>query len=107
MTDKPNAPEKPKDFWDKIGVLGTVFTAAVIAAIGGVGSCVLDRSQARDTNARLYSELMSKREESESNLRKDMFNSNIQAFLKSDSGDIDSKLLNLELLAYNFHESLD
>src|SRR5262247_3203492 len=72
------------------------------------GTTFLDQQQARDTNARLYSELMSRREESESALRKDMFVSIIQTFLRPGSADdIDTKILNLELLAYNFHESLD
>src|SRR5262245_20881505 len=72
-----------------------------------MGSQVLNRRQALDTNARLYSELMSRREESESSLRKDMFVSIIQSFLTPGSNDLDSKVLNLELLAYNFHESLN
>ena len=72
-----------------------------------MGSQVLNRRQALDTNARLYSELMSRREESESSLRKDMFVSIIQTFLKPGAGDLDTKVLNLELLAYNFHESLN
>src|SRR5262245_53596396 len=72
-----------------------------------MGSQVLNRRQALDTNARLYSELMSRREESESSLRKDMFVSIIQSFLEPGSNDLDAKVLNLELLAYNFHESLN
>jgi len=51
--------------------------------------------------------LMSRREEAESALRKDMFVSMIQSFLKPGSVSLDEKVLNLELLAYNFHESLN
>ena len=108
MTDTS---DKPKDRWDKIEVvlhpLGGLLTAIAVTAVGIMGSQVLNRRQALDTNARLYSELMSRREESESSLRKDMFVSIIQTFLKPGAGDIDSKVLNLELLAYNFHESLN
>ena len=108
MTDKP---DKPKDRWDKLAVilhpLGGLLTAVAVATVGIMGSQVLNRRQALDTNARLYSELMSRREESESSLRKDMFVSIIQSFLKPGAGDLDSKVLNLELLAYNFHESLN
>jgi hypothetical protein len=63
--------------------------------------------QATETNVRVYTELMSRREESESALRKDMFVSMIQSFLKPGSASLDEKVLNLELLAYNFHESLN
>ncbi|HZE89069.1 MAG TPA: hypothetical protein VE404_05945 [Verrucomicrobiae bacterium] len=104
-------PDKPKDRWDKLAVIlhpvGGLLTAVAVTAVGVMGSQVLNRRQALDTNARLYSELMSKREESESSLRKDMFVSIIQSFLKPGAGDLDSKVLNLELLAYNFHESLN
>ena len=100
-----------KDFWDKFGVmltpLGGLLTATAVAVVGMKGSQVLDRRQAADTNARLYSELMSRREEAESSLRKDMFVSIIQPFLQPQAGDLDTRLLNLELLAYNFHDSLN
>lgn len=102
---------KPKDTWEKVGIVlspvGGLLTAVAVASVGIVGSQVLNRRQALDTNARLYSELMSRREESESSLRKDMFVSIIQSYLKPGSTDLDSKVLNLELLAYNFHESLN
>ena len=106
MTDRP-----PKDFWDKIGIVlqpvGGMIAALAVGIVGFMGSHVLERRQSVDTNARLYSELMSRREESESALRKDMFVSIIQSFLRPGSDDVDTKILNLELLAYNFHESLD
>jgi hypothetical protein len=50
---------------------------------------------------------MSKREEAESALRKDMFVSIIQSFLRSGTSSLDERVLNLELLTYNFHESLN
>jgi hypothetical protein len=101
----------PKDFWDKVAVilqpLGGLLTALAVATVGVVGSGVLERRQTADTNARLYSELMSRREEAESSLRKDMFVSIIQPFLQPRPGDLDSRVLNLELLAVNFHDSLN
>jgi hypothetical protein len=107
LTDRP-----PKDLWDKIGIVlqpvGGMIAALAVGVVGFMGSHVLERRQSVDTNARLYSELMSRREESESALRKDMFVSIIQSFLRPGLGDdVDTKILNLELLAYNFHESLD
>jgi hypothetical protein len=100
-----------KDFWDKVAVVlqpaGGLLTALAVASVGVMGSQVLERRQAADTNARLYSELMSRREESESSLRKDMFVSIIQPFLQPRAGDLDTRVLNLELLAVNFHDSLN
>ncbi len=101
-----------RDFWDKLAVLvqplGGLFTALAIGVLGFKSSEFLDRRQAAETNARLYSELMSRREESESALRKDMFQTIIGSFVSaSDKGDLDNSVLNLELLVYNFHESLN
>jgi hypothetical protein len=114
--------EKKKDFWDKLALIlqngGGLLTAIVVAVLGFVGSSYLkeressdaafrERMQANETNVRIYTELMSRREESESALRKDMFVTMIQTFLKPASTSLDEKLLNLELLSYNFHESLN
>ena len=105
------AEDKPKDLWDKVLVvlhpLGGLLTAFAVAYVGMKGSQVLERRQSLDTNARLYSELMSRREEAESSLRKDMFVSIFSSFLQPSQGDLDGKILNLELLAYNFHDSLN
>ena len=104
-------PVKKKDFWDKISILlhpvGGLLTALAVAFVGVQGSQFLERRQSLDTNARLYSELMSRREEAESSLRKDMLVSIIAQYLRPGSGELDDKVLNLELLAYNFHDSLD
>ncbi|HEX7878139.1 MAG TPA: hypothetical protein VF720_01940 [Candidatus Eisenbacteria bacterium] len=103
---------KQRDTWDKLQIIlqpvGGLFTALAIAILGIVSSQFLERRQAAESNARLYSELMSRREEAESALRKDMFQTIIGAFVSPSShGDLNSELLNLELLAYNFHESLN
>ena len=103
---------EPKDRWDKIGIimapLGGLLTAVAVAGVGYYGSHLLSQRQTIETNARLYSELTSKREESEASLRKDMLVSVIQSFLQpSEVSSIDGRVLKLELLAYNFHESLN
>ena len=91
--------EGPKDFWDKVAVIlqpmGGLLTAVAVAYVGMKGSRIIDRQQSRDTNARLYSELMSRREESESSLRKDMFATIIGSYLDPRSADLDGKVLNL------------
>jgi hypothetical protein len=106
---------KPKDRWDKADVIlkfvGGLLTAAVIGGLGWWGSGVLENQRISDAKTRLYTELMSKREESENSLRKDMFVKIIDSFLKTDQikekQDLEPKVLELELLAYNFHESLN
>jgi len=105
------APENKRDFWDKLAIIlqpvGGLLTAVAIALLGYFSSDYLNRRQAIETNTRLYSELMSRREESESALRKDMFVTIITSFLRPARGDLATDVLNLELLAYNFHESLN
>lgn len=100
-----------KDHWDKLAIMlapvGGVFTAIAIALFGFITSSKQDQRQQLETNTRLYSELMSRREESESALRKDMLVSIISSFLNPDRTDLNNDVLSLELLAYNFHESLN
>lgn len=107
MSDEP----KRKDFWDKVTIvlhpMGGLLTALAVTYVGMKGSQVLDRRQSVETNARLYSELMSRREEAESSLRKDMFVSIISSYMRPTGEDLDGKVLNLELLAYNFSDSLN
>ncbi len=102
---------RERDFWDKLQIIlqpvGGLLTALAVAFVGFFGSHMLERRQTADTNARLYSELMSKREESESNLRKDMFVSVLARYLEPNPSDLPARVLNMELLAYNFHESLN
>lgn len=109
-----NSDNRPKrDFWDKANVvltpLATLMTAVTIATVSYVASDYLNRNQENEAKTRLYTELMSRREESESALRKDMFTSIINSILSGSNGEgsMDEKILQLELLAYNFHESLD
>ncbi len=121
MTDE-TAPPRRRDTWDKAAIVlqpvGGLLTALAVAILGFWTSSYLRDREARETalrermdtsetNARLYSELISKREESESALRKDMFTSIINSFLGGGAGNLEQKVLNLELLVYNFHESLD
>ncbi len=100
-----------KSRWDKADVIlkpvGGLLTALAVAAVGLYGSRVIERRQAAETNAHLYAQLMSQREQAETSLRKDMFNSIIGSFLKPNAAGYEEKVLNLELLAYNFHEALD
>lgn len=122
MEEPEEEQPKKRDFWSKLGVVmqssGGLLTAVTVAIIGFMGSSYLkdrevretrerERTQIAETNTRVWVELMSKREEAESALRKDMFVSIIQSFLRPGSSSLDERVLNLELLSYNFHESLN
>ena len=108
MTDEP---VRKRDTWDKVEILmhpmGGLLTAAAIALLGFITSSALSQRQAIDTKTRLYTELMSRREDSESALRKDMCVSIINSFVTPRETGLSSSILNLEMLAYNFHESLN
>jgi len=120
MAEQPA--KTPRDGWDKAAIvlqpLGGLLTAIAVAVLGfwtsnylrareGREAALRERMQTSETNARLYSELTSKREESDSALRKDMFTSIINSFLREGPATLEQKMLNLELLVYNFHESLN
>jgi hypothetical protein len=118
--DSPKPPAR--DTWDKLAIVlqpvGGLLTALAVAVLGfwtsnylrareGREAALRERMQTSETNARLYSELTSKREEADSALRKDMFTSIINSFLREGPATLEQKMLNLELLVYNFHESLN
>jgi hypothetical protein len=110
-TEEPLDPEKGKrDFWDKLQIvmqpIGGLITALTIALVSYFGSNYLNKRQNDESKISLYTQLMSSREQAESALRKDMFNSILGTILK-ESHSLDENLLQLELLAYNFHESLN
>jgi len=102
---------KKRDTWGKIDILmrpmGGLLTAVALTVLGFITSSALSQRQAIDTNTRLYTELMSRREESESALRKDMCVSIINSFVNPRDAGLSASVLNLEMLAYNFHESLN
>jgi hypothetical protein len=109
-TKAGKAPPDHKDFWDILQIvlapLGGLLTALAVASLGIMGSRALERQQNEEAKLRLYSELMTRREESEATLRKEMFQSIIGSFFDATTGSVDVKLLKMELLAQNFHEAL-
>lgn len=111
MATHENGKTKEKTAWDKAEIIlspvGGLLTALAVAATGFFGTRYLNSQQETDTNQRTYAELMSQREEADVQLRKDMFKSIIDTFLTSTVGQPKEDVLKLELLAYNFHDSLD
>jgi hypothetical protein len=113
----------PKDAWDKTAIilspLGGLLTGLAVAGLGFFVSRSLSLQQGRASDSQLYSQLLSTREQSEASLRKDMFQSIITSFLADQSSpakggvppvseaSLEAEVLKLELLAENFHESLN
>ena len=81
----------------------------VTLVVGYLFNASLNDRQQQDSKVRLYADMMGRREESDSGLRKDMFNSILTTFMKPGAAPehMETEVLNIELLAYNFHESLD
>ena len=109
MTKLEGLPDN-KDHWDKMAIIlapvGGLLTAIAVASLGFMGSAALERQQSEEAKLRLYSELMTRREESEATLRKEMFQSIIGSFFDASTSSLDVRLLKMELLAQNFHEAL-
>ena len=100
-----------KTGWEKVEIVlrpaGALFAAITVAFIGLMGRDYMEERQSNEMRLRLYTELMSQREEAESALRKDMFTSIMDSFLEPGSETLEPQVLQLELLAHNFHESLN
>ena len=100
-----------KDFWDKLVIvlhpLNGLLTAVAVALLGYYTSSVLRSNEEQTTKQRVYTELTTSREQADSALRKDMFLSIIDTFQRPESSGLEAKMLNLELLTYNFHDSLN
>ena len=112
MSEDKEDVKKEKDLWDKLQIifhpLNGLLTAVAVALLGYFTSSYLRTSEERNTNQRVYSELTTTREQAESSLRKDMFLSIIETFQRPDTAvGLENKMLSLELLAYNFHDSLN
>ena len=106
MPDETPAPQKK---WHEVllAQAGALLTAVSVAAVGSYGAYVLNKKQDADTRAKVYAELTSQREQADTLMRKDMFAKIIESVLKEKDETPDRTVLNMELLAYNFHESLN
>jgi hypothetical protein len=106
MPEHTPAPQKK---WYEILLpqVGGLVTALSVALVGSLGAYVLHKKQDADTRAKVYAELTSQREQADTLMRKDMFAKIIESVLKEKDDSPDRTVLNMELLAYNFHESLN
>jgi hypothetical protein len=114
VTPPPEPASGEKHTWPWIELIKVLALPLVTLVLGYWFNASLNERQQIDNNIRLYAEMMGRREEADSNLRKDMFNSILTTFMSkdpttriTDEEAIRQQILSLELLAYNFHESLD
>lgn len=100
-----------KDWWDKLDIVmkpvGGLITAIAIGLLGFFGSSYLETWKEYETKSRMLADILSRREAAENDLRKDMFQSIMQSFFDPKSSRLEAQVISLELLTYNFHESLD
>ncbi len=111
----PAAPDKMNNSLEWVKAMGMPLVTLLVTVVGGyfLTSLTKDR-ETRDSDERLYAQLLSQREQSDALIRKDMFGVVIKEFLKDarqeradTTEEWRNKVLQLELLAYNFNQSLD
>lgn len=87
---------------------GPLVTVLVTGGLAHWATGWFKEREARETNERLYAQLLTQREQSDTTIRKDMFSVVINRFL-ADKGELRwrDKVLHVELLANNFSQSLD
>jgi len=119
-TGTPRQPASPGGFWtqEKLDLWMRVGIPALATLVIGIATLYINHSISeraeREQSSRLYTELISRREQASSAVRKDMFATILSGFLGSGAtGDtlagskrLDRDLMKLELLALNFGETL-
>ncbi|MBE7547069.1 MAG: hypothetical protein K8F34_16170 [Candidatus Kuenenia stuttgartiensis] len=100
-----------------LGPCGSLIIATAILISGYLGSNYLkERAAAKARSEKcvltmeaiqIYSDMMREQEEAENKLHEDMFNSSMKVFSMPDTCKLEEQILNLELLALNFHETFN
>src|SRR6185436_17139199 len=103
----PGPPPKPSGWARTGGVLRDLATPLTVAIVGLLASLFVNRQETAETNRRAFAELLSQREEADTNLRREMFKTVLDSVLQKGDTDLDGQILKLEILAYNFSDSLD
>ena len=112
-SDKKNSGKNKRDWVDiSLKAMSPIVAGLLIAWAGFVGDYTLSSVADKQQSARLITELQIRREQAESDLRKDVFDQALQAFLlKAPEQEfslfsMSKQLLRLELLSLNFGDSL-
>ena len=101
----PESPTKGPFYW-----IEKLILPITLAMLGLLGQCTFNSWSNRQATENMYSQLLSSREAKEVELRKEMFAKILDSFRSKDQSSrlsMDEKVLNLELLVYNFNESLN
>ncbi len=120
MTTKSGAPEAAPALSGASDVAPTWLTfdnakwvvgALAIPAVLGFASYQYEKISANrvaeESRYKLYTELLSRREEADTGVRRGVFEKVLGSYLNPTQGDIEQKAVALELLALNFHESVN
>jgi hypothetical protein len=105
MADEPSSPRR----WARVsGLLRDLATPLTVAIVGLLASVYVNNKQSVEANQRAFAELVSQRESADTNLRIEMFKTVLEGFLRQGPATgVSDQILKLEILAYNFNESLD
>lgn len=106
-----SSPAKAKDIWDKLPVIaslsGVIIVPLTLWAAGGALDASIKRQNDILENKRISLQLTNAREKSDSDLKSSMFSKLLEKYESSaNRGDPKQKLFFLELLVYNFSETL-
>ena len=109
MADEVSLPQAGKtNPWARVsGLMRDLATPLTVAIVGLLASVYVNRQQSLEANQRAFAELVSQRESADTNLRIEMFKTVLEGFLRQGTEDVPDQILKLEILAYNFNESLD
>ena len=106
---EPENENKVKARIEMIRAISALITPLIVAMFGVMGTIYLGNKSRNDARTQLYTQLVSQRERAETALRSDMFKSIIDKFLNRENSKtlpLKDEILQLQLLALNFHESL-
>jgi len=108
MADEVSPQAGKSNPWAKAGgLLRDLATPLSVAIVGLLASVYVNSQQSQEANQRAFAELVSQRESADTNLRIEMFKTVLGGFLTQGTGKVSDQILKLEILAYNFNESLD
>lgn len=88
-------------------LLQTAAIPVTLAVVSQQYQCAQTERQSNEARLRLYTELLSKREEADTGVRRGIFDRVFEKYLDPQAKNLDDKLVALELLALNFNDSLD
>ena len=94
--------------WDRAGrLLRDLATPLSVALVGVLATTYVSCKETSETNRRAFAELLNRREEADTNLRREMFKTVLESVLQKGQNDLQEQILRLEILAYNFSDTLD